>query len=114
MEVGVYSYQATVRVGEKIHTEKGVFKISPIQVENIRTVANHTVLNNLALKMGGAMVRVEDMALLPELINAREDVKPIAYTTTILHELVHLKWIFFLLLGLVATEWFLRKKNGIY
>ena len=114
MEAGVYSYQATVRVGEKVHTETGVFSVKPIQVEAVRSVADFRMLNTLALKKGGQMVAAQDMELLAELINNQESIKPIAYTTTLLEELIHLKWIFFLLLSWASVEWFLRKRNGIY
>ena len=114
LEVGVYSYQATVGIGDKVHLETGVFSVKPIQVEAVRSVADHHMLNTLALKKGGQMVPVQEMAELAELINNREAIKPIAYTTTLLEELIHLKWIFFLLLGWVSLEWFLRKRNGVY
>ena len=54
--VGEYKYEATTRVGSKIHQEKGELSVSPILVESITTIANHKLLANLASQTGGEMI----------------------------------------------------------
>ena len=41
-------------------------------------------------------------------------ITPIIYEETSIKELIHLRWLFFLIIGLLALEWFIRKRNGAY
>ncbi len=54
------------------------------------------------------------MASIAEKIRAKESVKPVIYNTTQTRPVIHLKWLFFLLLGLLSLEWFLRRYFGGY
>jgi hypothetical protein len=112
--VGEYKYEARVKVGEKVFTQRGEFSVSPLMVEAANTVADHQVLYSLAKKHGGDMVYPAQLEKLQELLTKREDIKTVSYTEKKLNDLVNLKWVFFLLLGLLSVEWFLRKRNGAY
>jgi hypothetical protein len=112
--VGEYKYEAKTKVGEKIYTATGEFSVTALQVESANTTADHQLLYSLAKKHGGEMVYPSELKKLADLINAREDVKPVSYTEKKLNDLVNLKWVFFLLLGLLTAEWFMRKRNGAY
>ena len=112
--VGEYSYEAKVRSGEKVYTASGQFSVTALQVESSNTTADHQLLYSLAKKHGGEMVYTSELKKLAAMINEREDVKAISYTEKKLNDLINLKWIFFLLLGLVTMEWFFRKRSGAY
>lgn len=114
LAVGEYKYEARVKVGEKVFTQRGEFSVSPLMVEAANTVADHQVLYSLAKKHGGDMVYPKDLDKLKELLTNRDDIKTVSYTEKKLNDLVNLKWVFFLLLGLLSIEWFLRKRNGAY
>lgn len=114
MAVGEYTYEARVKVGEKIYTQKGEFSVSALQVELVNTVADHQMLFSLAKKHGGEMLYPAEMEnLIGKLVN-REDIKTVSYSEKKLTDLIDLKWIFFVLLGLLSFEWFMRKRNGAY
>ena len=112
--VGEYQYEAKIRLGEKVLIEKGEFTVSAIQVESVNTVADHQLLYNLAKKHGGEMLLPHEMNKLPQLLEQRGDIKPVIYTQKKLRDLINLKWVFFLLLGLLSLEWFVRKRSGAY
>jgi hypothetical protein len=112
--VGEYKYEAKVKVGEKLYTQHGEFSVSPLQVEYTNTTADHQMLFSLAQKHNGEMVYPADMERLSEKLNARNDIKSVSYSEKKLNDLINLKWIFFIILGLITVEWFMRKRNGAY
>ncbi len=112
--VGNYHYEAKVKVGAKNYSEKGEFSVAALQVETTNTIADHQLLYSLAKKSGGEMVYPNQLEKLSQLLNSREDIKPISHSEKKLSDLINLKWIFFLLLFLISVEWFIRKINGAY
>jgi lipopolysaccharide export system protein LptC len=111
---GSYTYKATVKVGNRDETLAGKFTIVPLQVELLETVANHQLMRALATKNGGVMVYPNEVEKLTQLIKAREDINPVSYMQTAFKDIINLKWVFFVLLMLLAAEWFLRRRNGSY
>lgn len=114
LQAGTYTYQARVKSGNQLYTKKGEFTVIPVQLETTHTIADHHLLYQLAKEHGGEMVFPNQLDKLTKLIEARDDIKPIIYTHTSYSPLIDLKWIFFVLLILAGTEWFLRKWNGTY
>lgn len=112
--VGEYSYEARVKVGEKVYTQNGKFSVSALQIELTNTVADHQLLYSLSKNHGGEMIYPAGMDQLSEKLKAREDVKSVSYSEKKLDDLLNLKWIFFLLLTLLSIEWFIRKRSGAY
>ena len=112
--VGEYTYEAQVKVGEKLYTQKGSFSVSALQLELTNTVADHQLLYNLSKRHNGEMLYAGEVSKLAEKLSTREDVKSVSYTEKKLDDLLNLKWIFFLLLTLLSIEWFIRKRNGAY
>lgn len=111
---GDYTYQASVTIGNRVEKISGKFTVVPLQVELINTVANHQILKNLAEKNGGEMVYPNAIDKLPNMVGKREDIKPVSYMQTAFKDIIHFKWLFFLLLALLTAEWFLRRRNGAY
>jgi len=114
MPVGEYKYEAKVKVGNKLYAQRGVFHIMPLNVESFNTVADHQLLYTIAQTHGGELFYPNELDKLFEKINSREDIRSVSYTHNTLSDLINLKWIFFLILLLLATEWFVRKRNGLY
>ncbi len=114
LPAGDYTYTASVTSGGKSHQASGQFTVSAIQVEMWQSVANHQLLLNLASNSGGEMVYPSDLQNLAQLISTRENIVEVTYTQTGLSDLLHFKWIFFLLLLLLTLEWSVRKWAGAY
>lgn len=112
--VGDYSFLASVSFSGQTLKYDGRFSVEPIQLELYETTADHGLLRLLSDKFGGEVVYPGDMASIAEKIRAKESVKPVIYNTTQTRPVIHLKWLFFLLLGLLSLEWFLRRYFGGY
>lgn len=109
-----YSFNAEVKLGEKIYRQAGQFTVAPLQVELSSTIADHQLLNVLATRSGGKMIYPQQINELKKLLTDRKDITSVSYTQKQLKDLINLKWVFFLLITLLAAEWFLRKRSGGY
>jgi hypothetical protein len=114
LPVGNYSYQATVKFGNGTYTSNGKFSVSPLQLEEMRTRADHQVLYQLASQHNGSMHYLNDLDKIAEEIDSKNQLKPILYDSYVTQSAINLKWIFFLLLVLISAEWFIRKYLGGY
>ncbi len=114
LPVGNYAYTATTKLGNSTYTASGKFSVSPLQLEEMRTRADHQVLYQLATQHNGAMHYLKDIDKIAEEIDARNQLKPILYDTFVTEGAINLKWIFFLLLALISAEWIIRKYLGGY
>lgn len=112
--VGKYTYSASVKVGKNLYQKNGAFIITQMNLETINLVADHNLLFRLAKNHGGEMIYPKNMDDLVEKITSREDIKPVIYTQKRFSDLVGNLWVFLVILVLLATEWFIRKRNGIY
>ena len=111
---GDYSYSASVTFGGKRLEKSGSFTVSQTNVESINTRADYGVLSRLANETDGEFFTADQLDLIPEKIKAREDIRPLTYSTGQLKSLSDFKWIFFLILAFFAGEWFIRKYFGRY
>lgn len=112
--VGKFSFKASAMMGDQKLYKSGQFTISPLQIENSETVANHQLLNLMASKSGGMMVYPSEINTLADKIKARKEITSVSYQKKQLKDLINLKWVFFLLITLVSLEWFIRKRSGAY
>jgi hypothetical protein len=112
LPAGEYQFTANTQLGNTKHSSSGQFIISGETAELRQTTANHQLLYSLAGQSGGKMIFPDQVNQLPELIKANENIKSISFENRKYEELLEVKLIFFLILGLLCAEWFLRKRNG--
>lgn len=109
---GEYKYKSTVKADNQVYSQSGSITVKAIVAEKINTVANHALLFQLAQNTGGKMYFHNQLDQLEKELMTNELIKPVTYTQKQLNDLIDLKWIFFLILGLLSLEWFLRKRSG--
>jgi len=114
LPVGNYTYNASAKFGNGAYSANGKFSVSPLQLEEMRTRADHQVLFQLASQHNGAMHYLNDLEKIADEIDSKNQLKPILYDTFVTESAINLKWIFFLLLTLISAEWFIRKYLGGY
>ena len=114
LPVGDYTYTAKTKLGNVAHNAGGKFAISPLQLEAMRTRADHEVLLQLAAQHNGKMFYQKNMETLADEILSSNSAKPILYDTYLTESAINLKWIFALILLLLSAEWFTRKYLGAY
>lgn len=111
---GSYTYKASCTYAGKKLTESGRFIVESSQLEAASTTADHNLLFQIASGSGGKLIYQQQMGELPKLIRENPIVKPISYSSTAVFDAIKLKWICFLVIALLAAEWYMRKRNGLY
>ena len=111
---GEYSYKATTSFSGKAFQKTGMFTVMLLNVEAMNMVANHVLLNNMAVRHKGKMVYPDQLDQIEQMLDSRDDLKTIAYTQKRYTDLVSYVPFLMLLLLLLSAEWFLRKRNGSY
>jgi hypothetical protein len=114
LPVGDYTYKAQTKFNNEQLNSDGRFSIAALEVENFVNTADHNLMRLIANRTGGKSVLPKDMASLAEILKTENKLKPIRYESLKTHSLIHLKWIFFLLLALISAEWFTRRFLGGY
>ncbi|MBC8047105.1 MAG: hypothetical protein H7Y00_09945, partial [Fimbriimonadaceae bacterium] len=111
---GSYSFVASTTLNGKQFTDKGAFSIASLRLESINSTADHKILNQMSVESNGKMVYPDEIASIESLIKNTASAKPVLHEIVKTRSLINLKWLFFLLLGLLTIEWFTRKYSGAY
>ena len=109
---GVYTYRAAVEmVGKKI-TMSGSFSVVSLGIEAQQLTADIAQMRALSVATNGRSYTVDQLPQLLE--DLRNDVRitSVEHHETRFEDLIHSKWILFVLIGLAAIEWILRKMFG--
>ncbi len=114
LPVGNYHFNAEVTTGDQTHKKSGNFVVTPVNIENLVTRANHSMLYRLSSETGGSFYTPEETGTLSEEIKKSRTLKPVSYFQEMITELINLRWLFPVILVLLSVEWFLRKYWGIY
>lgn len=112
--VGTYTWKAMTALNGKEYSAEGRFSVAPIQLESLQTTADHGLMYSLAKQYGGAVVYPDSVSRLSKMILANPDLKPLSFSSFKTKPIINLKWLFGLILGLLALEWFVRKFLGGY
>jgi hypothetical protein len=112
--VGNYTFEGKVNAKGEQLTSKGSFSVRPIQLELFETTADHGLMRLLSTKFDGGMVYPSNIGDLKEMLKTKGNIKPKLYDTIQTRNLISLKWLFFLIMGLLTLEWFGRRYFGAY
>lgn len=107
---GEYRYDAKVKVKDELFTKQGIIVVKEVVAEKINTVANHQLLFQLANLSKGKLYYPNELDKLKEELLNSEQIKPITYSQVTTSPLIELKYLFWLILILMAVEWFFRKR----
>lgn len=114
LPVGNYRFRATTNPSGELLTYNGQFSVRSVDVERFALEADHGLLRLLSDRYGGDFLLPDQLGGLPTTLAERGTVKPILFQTVNTRSVINLKWIFFLLFGLLVVEWFLRRYLGGY
>ena len=110
---GIYQYEATTSIGDKIFADRGEFSVQSINPEFISLTANHQLLKSLSEKTGGEHFHFnQSEELIDHLIE--KDFKGKIKSDETLVPLLESLWWYVLIFVLFSTEWILRKYWGGY
>lgn len=114
LQPGDYQWKAVVSLDGKAMANTGEFAVEPVRVEFETDVANHAMLANLAAVNNGEMYYPSQLGEMANTLENSDLTASKVYDQSESRPLVDWKWLFFILLALVSTEWFLRKRHGYY
>jgi len=114
LAAGAYQYTAAASVGGVKLKDNGYFTVLGQQKELTNLTADFNLLSNLSKSTGGAFVAFSDMASLGKDLVANNELKSVISEENKLSDLIKMKWLFWLLFGLLGLEWFVRKWAGGY
>lgn len=114
LPVGDYTFEASVKNGDKTSSKKGSFTVVALNLEDINLRANHNLLYQMSANTGGKFYNETDIKSLINEIKSSQNIKPVNYFQELINQVLNMKWIFFVILLLFSVEWFLRKYWGLY
>ncbi len=113
LKEGVYQFKASTDLQGKTETVSGQFLVKAQNMEAQNLTADFGLLRKLATESGGSFFAASNMNQLPRQMKDTP-VQSLLHTDETFNQLINLKWVFFLLLALISTEWFVRKYLGGY
>lgn len=114
LEEGTYQYSAEGRKNDvKVGTDRGEFSIGKSNIEHFRLTADKGLLEQIALRTGGKFITARELDGLADEINRLNSLKPVVSYVTRRIGFNEYRWIFFVLLGLLALEWIIRKRYSL-
>jgi len=108
---GVYSYTATSQLAEENVSTSGELIVRDLEIENVNLTADFGLLRNLSSKSGGYFTYYKDFNPAKE---TTLEATGVIHSTEKYLPFINLKWLFFVFLGMIALEWFIRKFSGSY
>ncbi|MBL3656938.1 VWA domain-containing protein [Fulvivirga sediminis] len=113
LDEGVYTYTASTLLSNSRREVKGEFLVKELQLENLNLTADFNLLRKLSDQSGGDFYHSSEMNKLEAQL-VENKAKGIIHSQEKYLPFIQLKWLFFLLLALISTEWFIRKYSGSY
>jgi hypothetical protein len=114
LAAGSYSWKASTVFNGKKHQKQGTFIVENQIIEQLDTKANHLLLRQIAANSNGKFFLLKNAETLIPTIEAREDIASVSYEQKSTHNLLDYVWILILIIGLLGTEWFIKKWFGGY
>lgn len=110
---GIYKFEASALVNGKKESATGQFTIRNLDLENLQLTADFNTLRELSRSTAGQFYTPSQWDDLRTDLTGLEPQGKI-YSSESYLPIIHLWWIFFLLLTLLSIEWFIRKYSGSY
>ncbi len=111
---GSYSYTATaIQEGANLGADSGTFLIGSVTLEFKETRANASLMQQIARRSGGGFWSGADIGALPTALSSSGDLLPTVTEEQQELGLAHLYVFLVILIVLLSTEWFLRKRSGM-
>ena len=111
---GLYSYKVETQMGERKISVNGTFSVVAIGIEEQQLTADVERMRTLARLTHGECYTASELQQLFADLHNDSRITTVEHHESRFEDLIHSKWIFFVLIGLAAIEWLLRKMFGSY
>ena len=114
LKPGRYYWKANTVHNQKKYVKTGAFIVEDINLEQLESSARHTTLYQLANQTDAKVLAIKDYNKLISLLDKKEDLVALRTETHQFDPLLDYLLLFFVLIGLLIAEWFLRRYHGSY
>ena len=111
---GLYTFKVQAQMGERHIGVNGSFSVVAIGIEALQLTADADRMRSLARLTNGNCYTAGQLDQLAEDLRNDTRITSVEHHESRFEDLIHSKWIFFVLIGLAAAEWVLRKMFGSY
>ena len=111
---GLYTYKVQGQMGERKISVSGTFSVAAIGIEEQQLTADIDRMRNIARLTNGNCYTARELQQLFADLHNDSRITSVEHHESRFEDLIHSKWIFFVLIGLAAVEWLLRKMFGSY
>ena len=111
---GLYVYKVQAQMGERKISVSGTFSVVAIGIEAQQLTADIDRMRTLARLTNGNCYTARQLDQLAADLRSDTRITSVEHHESRFEDLIHSKWIFFVLIGLAAVEWVLRKMFGSY
>ena len=111
LPAGTYRYQARATLGGQAQQDAGELLVQSQPLEALESRADHNLLAQLSRRSGSRLYFPAQIDKLAEDI-IKANYKPVISSEEELKDLIDQKWIFFVILAFLTTEWAVRKYSG--
>lgn len=112
LPAGNYTFTSSTTLGDKKYQAQGAFYVNAMIAEYQQTIANHQLLNSMAVQTNGKLYMPADLLKIQQDIEKNESIKTLSYEDLKYEALINFKWLFAMIILLLSLEWFFRKRNG--
>jgi hypothetical protein len=109
-----YILQVNTSFGGEQFSAEARFSVLPLNLEGLKTIADHNLLFQISENTGAMMVYPGQWDMLQDHLLGRDDINPVMYARKTFDEVINIKWFFMVILLLLTMEWFIRKRSGSY
>ncbi len=113
IDEGVYEYEASTTLNGNLERVRGQLIVKELNLETVNLTADLSLMKKLAEESGGQFFKeheIDDLGVVLE----QKEATGVIHSSEELLPFINLKWILFLLIFLISSEWFLRKYHGTY
>lgn len=111
---GTYTWRANTDIGGTNFERSGIFEVRAMELERNGRPADHSTLRRVSMGAGGTTVGPLGLDALTETLTASGRFTPQQDWTERLQDVIKWKALVWLLIGLLSTEWILRRWAGTY
>ena len=111
---GLYQYKVEAQMGERTINVSGTFSVAAIGIEEQQLTADIDRMRTIARLTNGNCYTARELQQLFADLHNDSRITSVEHHESRFEDLIHSKWIFFVLIGLAAVEWILRKMFGSY
>lgn len=114
LPVGKYFYRAKITESGKTYSQTGSFIVVPLNIEAVNLRADYKLLYQMSKESAANMYMPDSLDMLLQDLEQNPNIKAVSFSSKDNIDLIELKWLFFIIIGLLSVEWFLRKFFGGY